>query len=253
MIIKNKIKLLHILLALLAIAIVLFINRTKVKIFFGKNFPWVVNIMRREGTVGGVIAKYGEPAKKRILPYFQKASVNYPPDSLILLVIKKDRELQVYAANKDKTPVFIRSYPLRAKSGKLGPKLREGDFQIPEGIYKITSLNPNSRYHLSMRINYPNNFDLEKAKADGRDNPGRDIFIHGKAASIGCVSIGDEPIEELFVLSENTGLDKIKVVICPVDFRKEQIPEEIKAQLPNWIDQLYGKLRSEIGTFPLNK
>ena len=253
MIIKNKIKLLHILLALLAIAIVLFINRTKVKIFFGKNFPWVVNIMRREGTVGGVIAEYGEPAKKRILPYFQKASVNYPPDSLILLVIKKDRELQVYAANKDKTPVFIRSYPLRAKSGKLGPKLREGDFQIPEGIYKITSLNPNSRYHLSMRINYPNNFDLEKAKADGRDNPGRDIFIHGKAASIGCVSIGDEPIEELFVLSENTGLDKTKVVICPVDFRKEQIPEEIKAQLPNWIDQLYGKLRSEIGTFPLNK
>ena len=95
--------------------------------------------------------------------------------------------------------------------------------------------------------------DLEKAKADGRDNPGRDIFIHGKAASIGCVSIGDEPIEELFVLSENTGLDKTKVVICPVDFRKEQIPEEIKAQLPNWIDQLYGKLRSEIGTFPLNK
>ncbi len=251
MIIKNKIKLLHILLALLAIAIVLFINRTKVKIFFGKNFPWVVNIMRREGTVGGVIAKYGEPAKKRILPYFQKASVNYPPDSLILLVIKKDRELQVYAANKDKTPVFIRSYPLRAKSGKLGPKLREGDFQIPEGIYKITSLNPNSRYHLSMRINYPNNFDLEKAKADGRDNPGRDIFIHGKAASIGCVSIGDEPIEELFVLSENTGLDKIKVVICPVDFRKEQIPEEIKAQLPNWIDQLYGTISNQIKTLPL--
>ena len=185
-------------------------------------------------------------------PRSTQAKTLFPYTTLFRsLVIKKDRELQVYAANKDKTPVFIRSYPLRAKSGKLGPKLREGDFQIPEGIYKITSLNPNSRYHLSMRINYPNNFDLEKAKADGRDNPGRDIFIHGKAASIGCVSIGDEPIEELFVLSENTGLDKIKVVICPVDFRKEQIPEEIKAQLPNWIDQLYGTISNQIKTLPL--
>ena len=71
---------------------------------------------------------------------------------------------------------------------------------MPEGVYRIVALNPNSSYHLSMKLDYPTEFDLSKARAEGRTRPGSDIFIHGKAVSIGCVAVGDDAIEEIFVL-----------------------------------------------------
>jgi L,D-transpeptidase catalytic domain len=86
--------------------------------------------------------------------------------------------------------VFIHSYSVLVASGHNGPKLREGDRQVPEGFYRITSLNPNSSYHLSIKLNYPNAFDQQHADEEGRDRLGGDIFIHGKAASIGCLAMG---------------------------------------------------------------
>ncbi len=65
------------------------------------------------------------------------------------------------------------------------PKFKEGDGQIPEGIYGIEYLNPNSKFHLSMKINYPNSFDKEMAKIDNRKNLGGDIMIHGSNKTIG--------------------------------------------------------------------
>jgi murein L,D-transpeptidase YafK len=67
----------------------------------------------------------------------------------------------------------------RVASGGLGPKLGAGDRQGPERIYAIESLNPNSLFHLSMRLNYPNEFDQMRAKQDGRSDLGGDIMIHG--------------------------------------------------------------------------
>ncbi len=245
---KNIIKFsrIQLLLFFLLVAGILFLNRSRLKTFVGSKLPSLVNLIRREETVSSVIAKYGDSAKKRLLPYFERAEIAYPPEGMVIAVIKKERILHLYAKNRGGGCKLIRSYPLLASSGRLGPKLREGDLQIPEGIYKITSFNPNSCYHLSMKINYPNNFDAEKAELEGRDRPGNDIFIHGKAASIGCVSIGDAPIEELFLLCWETGTEKIRVIISPVDFRKDEMPEDSTPKLPAWTDELYANLRKEL-------
>ena len=79
----------------------------------------------------------------------------------------------------------------------LGPKLREGDRQVPEGVYTIANMNPNSISHLSLALSYPNDFDRARAAEDGRaDNTlGGSIMIHGGSGSIGCMAVGDEAAE----------------------------------------------------------
>ena len=83
-------------------------------------------------------------------------------------------------------------YPILAASGVLGPKLREGDKQVPEGIYGAEALNPNSKFHLSIRLNYPNTFDRRMAQSDGRTQLGGDIMIHeiGRASCRERVFVG---------------------------------------------------------------
>jgi murein L,D-transpeptidase YafK len=139
----------------------------------------------------------------------------------------------------------VKDYPVLAASGVLGPKLREGDRQVPEGIYRVPALNPRSRFHLSIRLDYPNEFDLAQALRDGRSEPGSDIFIHGGAASIGCLAMGDEIIEELFLLARDTGLAKLSVIIVPTDFRRREFPPPPGA--PAWTAELYARLRAEVG------
>jgi hypothetical protein len=106
---------------------------------------------------------------------------------------------------EDTAARLVHRYPVLAASGALGPKLRQGDLQVPEGVYRVLWLNPNSSYHLSMKLDYPNAFDREHARRDRRTDLGGDIFVHGRAVSIGCVALGDPAIEELFVLAADTG------------------------------------------------
>ncbi|MCP3965095.1 MAG: L,D-transpeptidase family protein [Lentisphaerae bacterium] len=138
----------------------------------------------------------------------------------------------------------IKNYKLTAFSGEIGPKLKEGDRQIPEGIYKITFLNPNSSYHLSMKINYPNDFDRRMGNNDGREFLGSDIMIHGMNVTIGCIPVGNPGIEELFVLANNAGIDNTIVVIAPKDFRKDPSYPQIKTI--SWVNVLYDNLNSEL-------
>jgi len=141
------------------------------------------------------------------------------PKEIILVAFKEERVLEVYT--KDYTGIkLLKEYPFTAYSGKLGPKLKDGDRQIPEGIYKVDYLNPNSAYYLSIKLNYPNEFDKSKTKFSSIDEMGKDIFIHGKAATIGCIPIGDEAIEEVFVLTQKATNNEVKVIISPRDFRK---------------------------------
>jgi hypothetical protein len=118
-------------------------------------------------------------------------------------------------------------------------------FLTPEGIYRIEALNPNSHYHLSMKINYPNEFDLVHAWQEGRTDPGSDIFIHGRAASIGCLAMGDKVIEELFVLTAHVGAEKVKVIIAPYDPRISPL-ETDSEELPEWTPELYSLISREI-------
>jgi hypothetical protein len=200
-------------------------------------------------TVAERLKQYGEPARLRLQPHFAKAGIGYPPKQLVLIGLKTENQLQLYAAGTNGSFHFVRSYPVLAASGVPGPKLREGDGQVPEGIYRIESLNPNSLFHLSLRIGYPNAFDQEQARKDGRTQLGGDIMIHGKAASIGCLAMGDEAAEELFVLAADTGLQNISVILSPVDFRLgRSVPAGVN--VPAWTDALYSQVRKELNKIP---
>ena len=152
---------------------------------------------------------------------------------LRILVFKNERTVEVHAPGWEAP----RIYPMTAFSGTLGPKLREGDGQIPEGIYGIGYLNPNSSYYLSLKVTYPNASDRARAKADGRTNLGGDIMIHGKAVTIGCVPVGDDAIEDIFYLAYAVGIKNVSVVIAPYDMRKGRKPELERSPL-KWYPNL---------------
>lgn len=200
------------------------------------------------GTIENVVASYGYLAEIRMKPYFMRAEVSYPPKEIVLLATKEEKALELWARNEGDF-TFIRSYPISKASGGPGPKLREGDKQVPEGIYRITQLNPNSRFHLSMRLNYPNSYDLMRAAKEGRTNPGGDIYIHGKAQSTGCLAIGDIAVEELFVLVNTVGTEKASVVIAPHDPRRQPL-DGFASNLPLWAVELYANISREFAKYP---
>ena len=191
------------------------------------------------------VSQFSDSVQERLAPLFAAKGVPYPPSKVTLVGLKEERTLQLYAAGTNGQYRLIRSYPILAASGKSGPKLREGDLQVPEGMYRIESLNPNSRFHLSLRINYPNEGDRAQAKTEGRKNLGGDIMIHGNAVSIGCLAMGDTAAEELFVLAARTGLRNVQVILSPVDFRVRQIPRP-KPGEPEWIGNLYVTIKTEL-------
>jgi murein L,D-transpeptidase YafK len=117
--------------------------------------------------------------------------------------------------------------------------------QVPEGIYRITKLNPNSNYHLSMRLNYPNAFDISHARQEGRGSLGSDIYIHGSNFSSGCLAMGDKSIEELFVMVAQVGAENVKVVIAPHDPRVKPLKADSE-KLPAWTPELYATITREI-------
>jgi hypothetical protein len=199
-----------------------------------------------ERTVQDVLTLYGPMAEQRLTPYFYMAGVPYPPAALTFLGFKAEKRLEVWAQHQDAW-VFIRAYDIAAASGTAGPKLREGDAQVPEGLYTIEALNPNSRFHLSLKLDYPNAFDRQQATLEERDQLGGDIFLHGKAVSEGCVAMGDEAIEELFVLVARVGIAQVAVLVAPYDFRQHTVGSD--SDNPPWVEALYGELHRELGKF----
>lgn len=200
-------------------------------------------------TVDDRVREFGAVADARWKPYFAAAKQAYPPARIAFVGLKDEKVLEVYAATKTGDYKFIRSFPILAASGVAGPKLREGDLQVPEGLYAIESLNPNSRYHLSLRVSYPNTWDRERARSEGRTNLGGDIMIHGRAASVGCLAMGDPASEDLFVLAARTGIRNIEVVLAPVDFRVRKFAAP--PNLPAWTAELYGRIQTALIKFPV--
>ena len=164
---------------------------------------------------------------------------------LRILVFKNERSVEVHAPGW-KAP---RIYPMTAFSGSLGPKLREGDGQIPEGVYGIGYLNPNSSYYLSLKVTYPNASDRARAKTDGRVNLGGDIMIHGKAVTIGCVPVGDDAIEDIFYLASAVGIKNVSVVIAPYDMRQGRKPELERSPL-KWYQNLCDEIQTALSGKP---
>jgi hypothetical protein len=212
---------------------------------------WAPLLLRIRGprSVADVLAAYGPAARARLVPHFRRAGVAYPPREVALLVFKREQRVALWSRSGTAWR-FIRSYPIHAASGHAGPKLREGDSQVPEGVYRIEHLNPNSSYHLSMKVSYPNAFDRSMARSDGRTRLGGDIFIHGKAVSIGCVALGDVAIEELFTLVAETGVARVKVILAPNDLRTAGAI--IHPDAPLWVSRLYPAIASALAEFPVS-
>lgn len=171
----------------------------------------------------------------------EKAGLPYPPARVRFLALKAEKRLEVFAASEEGPWTFLADYPILAASGVAGPKLREGDRQVPEGLYDIPSLNPNSRFHVSLRVGYPSAEDVEQARAEGRTRLGGDIMIHGGAASIGCLAMGDPAAEELFTLAARR---KASILILPLDFRSGAADPPGQ---PAWMARRYASLREHAG------
>jgi len=118
--------------------------------------------------------------------------------SVFIRIFKKTKELEVWLGKGDKFRLF-RIYKICTYgSGNLGPKLRRGDGQAPEGFYFVPSyrMNPESRFHLSFNIGYPNKFDRTRKRT------GSALMVHGKCVSIGCYAMTDNNIEEIYALAD---------------------------------------------------
>lgn len=211
-------------------------------------FAW--SRVRGGYTVAERVEQYGARVARRLRTDFRAAGVTYPPREVAYVAFKDTRRLEVYANGAEGDPWrFVKAYPILGASGHPGPKLAEGDRQVPEGIYRAEFLNANSRFHLSIRLDYPNGFDRKMAESDGRTDLGGDIMIHGSSASIGCLAMGDRAAEDLFILSALVSKERTRIVVSPTDFR---VPGSRAPRVtgPGWTESLYGELRRELTRYP---
>jgi murein L,D-transpeptidase YafK len=160
---------------------------------------------------------------------------------LKLRAFKTEQKFEVWAKSKLQTKyVLLKTYDICASSGSLGPKLKQGDGQVPEGIYTIDRFNPTSLYHLSLGISYPNSTD--KVRSNGL-NPGGDIFIHGRCVTIGCLPMTDAIIEQIYLLAihaKQANKAAIEVEIYPFRLTDKNLQaakntETGKKWMPFWV------------------
>lgn len=135
------------------------------------------------------------PIPPRTLALMQEKGMSKDSPTLIRS-FKKESELEVWKMTQSGEYALFKTYPICRWSGQLGPKVREGDRQAPEGFYAITpaAMNPNSSLYLSFNMGYPNAYD----RAYGRT--GAHLMVHGACSSAGCYSMTDEQISEIYAI-----------------------------------------------------
>ena len=155
---------------------------------------------------------------------------------IFIRAFKQEGILEIWAKNKIETKYRkLKSFNICSKSGELGPKIEQGDKQVPEGVYFIDRFNPSSSYHLSLGISYPNTVDKKRS---GAKNPGGDIFIHGYCVTIGCLPMTNEGIEEIYLLSvlaRNAGQKNIPIHIFPFRLIQKNMNIVDSVNSKNWM------------------
>jgi murein L,D-transpeptidase YafK len=139
------------------------------------------------------------PLSDKMLAELQ--SKNMDKESPILIrLFKEEAELEIWKKNTGGEYALLKTYPICRWSGTLGPKIKEGDRQAPEGFYAITpgQMNPNSNYYLAFNTGYPNAFD----RAWGRT--GSELMVHGDCSSRGCYAMTDEQMVEIYALARES-------------------------------------------------
>jgi len=134
----------------------------------------------------------------------------------------KQGRLEAFVENEEGDFRLFKTWDICTYSGELGPKLKRGDGQSPEGFYfvKPGQMNPYSSYHLSFNLGYPNAYD----RAHGRT--GDYLMVHGDCVSIGCYAMTDEGIEEIYTLAAGAlkgGQPFMRVHVFPFPMTEENI------------------------------
>ncbi len=172
------------------------------------------------------LAEDGADVERR----FRDAGAAWPP-RLFLRAFKLEGALEMWAAPATgERWIKVRTFPVCAASGRLGPKRRVGDLQVPEGFYRVDRFNPASRFHLSLGIDYPN--ALDRTRTPRGVSPGGDIFIHGDCVTIGCLPLQDEPMELLYVAAVaawDAGHRSTPVHIFPCRFGTDRCVEALQS------------------------
>jgi len=119
-----------------------------------------------------------------------------PAEPMVIRVYKQSSELEVWKRTRSGEFALLKTYAICKWSGTIGPKIREGDYQSPEGFYNVTpgQMNPKSAYWLSFNVGFPNKFD----QAWGRT--GSNLMVHGDCKSVGCFAMTDAGIKEIYAL-----------------------------------------------------
>jgi murein L,D-transpeptidase YafK len=146
-----------------------------------------------------VNGRHMQPLSDRLLADIE--SKNMAKESPILVrIFKEESELEVWKEDKTGRFALLRTYPICRWSGELGPKIKQGDRQAPEGFYTITPslMNPNSQYYLAINTGFPNAYDR------ANDRSGAFLMIHGDCSSAGCYAMTDEQIAEIYALARES-------------------------------------------------
>ena len=172
---------------------------------YQKSFAKVADVFRRK--------------EDTLRKQFEAKGLKWPAKYIYIRSFKYDSQLEVWVKNSTSESFqLFKTFKICAMAGSLGPKRMSGDYQVPEGFYYINEFKPNSTYHLSLGLNYPNSSD--RMLSDSL-YPGGDIYIHGSCVTEGCIPITNDQIEDLYVITSYAramGQDYIPVHIFPVQF-----------------------------------
>ena len=142
--------------------------------------------------------KHQRPVSAKVRTKMQ--DLNMALDAPILVrIFKEESQLEVWKQTRRGRYALLETYDICKWSGKLGPKIKEGDRQAPEGFYTINpyQMNPNSSYHLSFNMGFPNAYD----RAFGRT--GSNLMVHGACSSRGCYAMTDEQIQDIYAMARD--------------------------------------------------
>ena len=151
-------------------------------------------------TEGGIdLAKAMKPLSPRMVALIEeKAMAKESP--ILARIFKEESELEIWKQDNTGRFALLKTYPICRWSGELGPKIKQGDRQAPEGFYTITpgQMNPNSAYYLSFNMGFPNAFDR------AHERTGAHLMVHGDCSSAGCYAMTDEQIGEIYSLARES-------------------------------------------------
>ncbi|MGB7286460.1 MAG: hypothetical protein WBC71_05970 [Salaquimonas sp.] len=174
-----------------------------------------------QGGIDSVFPKAEKPIPDHLIKKM-KAKGMTSASPILLRIYKSENVLEVWKQKDTGRYDLLETYEICKWSGKLGPKFKEGDRQAPEGFYNVGKgqLNPQSQYHLSFNIGYPNSYD----RSHGRS--GTHLMVHGACSSAGCYSMTDELVEEIYALARDAikgGQDYFQVQAYPFRMTAENL------------------------------